>query len=206
MGKADLHTGRVEPPWARGADGASPIMKLSGGGILVCGGSHVFDLLLFLVGKPARVYTRQFRRPESDVDLMTHALFDFDGGAVGHFEGNWHPLDRIGHERDGWDEGFEISGIGGRLVLKTPIWNEPERHPPLLQFYDAASGSWTDYATDVVCPFEMAERHFLGRIAVGDQGDFDRFAGYRVDQLLETTQQSATQSQPQTIPWQDPSA
>ena len=28
-------------------------MKLSGGGILVCGGSHVFDLLLFLVGKPA---------------------------------------------------------------------------------------------------------------------------------------------------------
>ena len=52
----------------------------------------------------------------------------------------------------------------------------------------------------------MAERHFLGRIAVGDQGDFDRFAGYRVDQLLETTQQSATQSQPQTIPWQDPSA
>ena len=137
---------------------------------------------------------------------MTHALFDFDGGAVGHFEGNWHPLDRIGHERDGWDEGFEISGIGGRLVLKTPIWNEPERHPPLLQFYDAASGSWTDYATDVVCPFEMEERHFLGRIAVGDQGDFDRFAGYRVDQLLETTQQSATQSQPQTIPWQDPSA
>ncbi|MGI5869364.1 MAG: Gfo/Idh/MocA family protein [Kiritimatiellia bacterium] len=201
---ANLHTGAtIGAPWGRGADGVSSIMKLSGGGILVCGGSHIFDLLLFLVGKPQRVYARQFHRPESDVDIMTHALFDFEDGGIGHFEGNWHPLNRVGCQRDGWDEGFEISGVGGRLVLKTPVWNEPERHPPLLRFHDAADGSWTDYSTDIVCPFEMAERHFQGQIAKGEQGDFDRYVGYRVDQLLETTQQSATQGQPLDIPWAD---
>jgi predicted dehydrogenase len=204
VGKANLHTGKVEPTWAKGEDGASPIMKLSGGGILVCGGSHIFDLLLFLVGKPSRVYARQFRRPESDVDLMTHAMFDYASGAVAHFEGNWHPLDRIGYQRNGWDEGFEIGGTGGRLVLRTPLWNEPERNAPLLRFYDAASGTWSDHATDIVCPFEQAERHFLARLALGEQGAYDRYVGYRVDQLLETTQRSATENRPLEIPWADP--
>lgn len=208
VGKLNLHTGELGSTWAHGADGgASPIMKLSGGGILVCGGSHIFDLLLFLVGKPSRVYARQFRRPDSDVDLMTHALFDFDGGAVGHFEGNWHPLDRIGYQRSGWDEGFEISGTGGRCVLQTPVWNEPERNPPLLRFYDAETGAWTDYGTDVACPFEQAERYFLSQLAKGEQGAaHDRYVGYRVDQLLETTQRSATENRPLDIPWADPRA
>jgi myo-inositol 2-dehydrogenase/D-chiro-inositol 1-dehydrogenase len=204
VGKANLHTGKVESTWAKGADGASPIMKLSGGGILVCGGSHVLDLLLFLVGKPSRVYARQFRRPESDVDLMTHALYDYDSGAVCHFEGNWHPLDRIGYQRSGWDEGFEISGTEGRLVLQTPVWNEPERNPPLLRFYDGATGTWTDYGTDVACPFEQAERHFLGQLAKGEQGSHDLYVGYRADQLLDTTQRSSTENRPLDIPWADP--
>lgn len=204
VGKLNLHTGTVASTWARGADGgASPIMKLSGGGILVCGGSHIFDLLLFLVGKPSRVYARQFRRSESDVDLMTHALFDFESGAVGHFEGNWHPLDRIGYQRSGWDEGFEISGTEGRLVLQTPVWNEPERNPPLLRFYDGVTGAWTDVATDVACPFECAERHFLAQLAKSEQGFHDRYVGYRTDQLLETAQRSATENRPLDIPWAD---
>ncbi len=181
-------------------------MRLSGGGILVCGGSHIFDLLLFLVGKPSRVHARQFRRPDADVDLMTHALLDFDGGAVGHFEGIWHPLDRIGYQRSGWDEGFEISGTEGRLVLRTPVWNEPERNAPLLRFHDARSGTWSDHATDTVCPFEQAERHFLERLTLGEQGGYDRYVGYRVDQLLETTQRSATENRPLDIPWADPQA
>ena len=74
----NMHTGPILPAWTRGADGKSPIMRMAGGGVLVCGGSHIFDLLLYLVGKPKRVYARQLRRRDSDLYLMTHALFDLD--------------------------------------------------------------------------------------------------------------------------------
>ena len=37
---------------------------------------------------------------------------------------NWHPLTKIGYQGRGWDEGFEISGVNGRLILQTPVWDD----------------------------------------------------------------------------------
>ena len=202
VGRSDLHTGPLAPPWTGAPGSPSRLMTLAGGGILVCGGSHIFDLLLFLVGKPQRVYARQLRRDGSDLDMMTHALFDLGGGSFGHFEGNWHPLHRIGYQSSGWDEGFEINGVNGRLVLETPVWNEPERNAPRLRHYDNAACTWTEYATDVVCPFGQAERHFLAQLARDEQGDYDRYVGYRTDLLLETTQRSATEGRPLEVTWE----
>lgn len=198
----DIHTGPVLAAWARGADGKSPIMRMAGGGVLICGGSHIFDLLLFLVGRPKRVYATQLHRQESDLDLMTHALFDLAGGGAAHFEGNWHPLHRVGYQKRGWDEGFEISGVNGRLVLETPIWNQPEHDAATLRHYDNATGAWTDYSFDIVCPFGQAERHFLSQIARGEQGPQDRYTGYRADYLLEATQRSASKQQPVDLAWE----
>lgn len=202
-GRHDLHTGEV-PPFFRPQppDGKSPVMRMAGGGILVCGGSHIYDLLLYLVGKPTRVYARQLRRPEADCDFMTHAVMDLPGGAVAHFEGNWHPLYRIGYQKRGWDEGFEINGVGGRLVLETPVWDQPEHDAPRLRFYDNTSGEWTEYSFDIVCPFAQAERFFLAQIEKGDQGEQDRYTGYRVDYLLEMTQRSADQGRPVDLVWE----
>ncbi len=203
VGRADLYTGEIIHPWLTEADGTSRITKLSGGGILVCGGSHIFDLLLYLVGKPAGVYAHQLLREESDVDMVTHAMFDYDNDCTAHFEGNWHPHDRIGYQRDGWDEGFEINGTGGRLLLNTPLWNGSEHLSPQLRFYNAEDGTWTDYGTVPVCPFEEAEKYFCEQIVKQEQGDYDRYVGYRVDQLLESTQLSATENMRIPIPWQD---
>jgi predicted dehydrogenase len=175
---------------------------MAGGGVLVCGGSHIYDLLLHLVGKPSRVYARQFRREGYDVDFMTHSLFDLDGGGVGHFEGNWHPLFRIGYQNRGWDEGFEISGVNGRLILQTPIWNQPEHDAPVLKYYNNDDGTWTEYTFDIVCPFGQAERFFMGQLEKGEQGWYDRYVGYRVDNLLETTQRSADENRPLDLQWQ----
>ena len=198
----DFHTGKL-PAWVCPSGGnASPILSKSGGGILVCGGSHVFDLLMFLVGKPKSVYARGFRRSESDVDLMTHAMFDFDGGGVGHFEGNWHPLRRIGYQSSGWDEGFVISGVNGQLVLETPVWNEPERNAATLRYYNNEEGTWTDYLLPIVDPFLEAERFFQANIARGEQGTQDPYTGYRTDLLLEKTQESADGNKPVEIAWQ----
>jgi len=198
----DFHSGKL-PAWVCPSGGnPSPILSKSGGGILVCGGSHVFDLLLHLAGKPRSVYARSFRRAESDVDLMTHAMFDLESGGVGHFEGNWHPLRKIGYQQRGWDEGFIISGVNGQIVLETPVWNEPEHNAATLRYYDNTSESWTEYALPIVDPFVEAERFFLGNIACGEQGAQDPYTGYRTDLLLEKTQQSADEGTPVEITWE----
>ena len=197
----NFHTGEVPPFFRLDASGSSGIMRLSGGGILVCGGSHIFDLLLHLVSAPRRVYARQLRRAESDVDMMTHALMDFADGGAAHFEGNWHPLAAIGYQRSGWDEMFEINGVNGRIVLETPVWNEPLRNAPRLRHYDNATRTWTEYATPIVCPFERAEEFFLAQIAQNSQGDYDRLVGWRTDYLLEQTQLSATTGKAVELDW-----
>jgi len=202
-GQHDMHTGEVpgafrpSPP-----DGKSPVVRMAGGGVLICGGSHLFDLLLYLIGKPTQVYARQLRRAEADCDFMTHAVMDLPDGGVVHFEANWHPLYRIGYQNRGWEEGFEINGVGGRLVLQTPIWNQPEHDAPVLKFYDNANGQWTEFTFDIVCPFALAERFYLGQIEKGEQGDQDRYTGYRADNLLEMTQRSVDQGRPLALTWE----
>lgn len=188
----NLYTGKLEAPFGLDADGSSRIMKTAGGGILECGGSHLADMLIHLVGMPSSVYARQLRRDGSDLDLITHAMFGYDDGNTAHCECNWHPLSKIGYQGSGWDEGFEITGETGRILLETPVWNEPERNAPRLRHYDNATGNWTDYQTDIVCPFTEAERYFASRLAAGSHETwYDRLVGYRVDLLLEKTSESA---------------
>ena len=197
----NIHTGPVPAAFTPGPDGASPIMKTSGGGALICGGSHTYDLLLYLIGQPTAVYARSFIRPGHDVDFMHHALFDLPSGGFGHFEVNWHPLKKIGYEGRGWDEIIQINGVDGRLILQTPVWNEPERNPAQLRYYDNRTEQWTDFAFDAVCAFAAADRHFLQQIAAGEQGPHDRYVGYRADMLLEMSRQSAAAGQRLEIPW-----
>ena len=200
---ANLYTGEVTPPYGFDADGKSRLMKLSGGGILTCGGSHMLDLLCYLCGAPSSVYARQFRRPgKSELDIVTHAMYGYADGCNAMAEFNWHPLKRIGYQSAGWDEGFEIFGENGIVELETPYWNQPLRNPPLLRHYDDAAGTWTEYRTPLACPFEEAERSFHAWMEAGGQpAEFDRFVGYRVDQLIESTYKSAAENRPVDIPW-----
>jgi hypothetical protein len=133
---------------------------------------------------------------------MTHAMFDFEHGGVAHFEGNWHPLKKIGYQSRGWDEGFVISGVNGQLILQTPVWNEPEHNAATLRYYDNNAETWTDYSLPIVDPFVEAERFFLANIARGEQGTQDRYTGYRTDLLLEKTAQSASENRPVQITWE----
>ncbi len=200
---ADMHTGEIAGSgFAPDKDGVSSIKRLAGGGVLICGGSHITDLLLFLVGKPTMLYGRRFMREGCDVDFMFHVLMDLPEGGVVHFEANWHPLKKIGFEKRGWDEGLEISGVNGRLLLQTPVWSEPEHNAAALRYYDNNTETWTDYAFNIVNPFTEAEKHFLAQLEAGEQGEQDRYTGYRADLVLETALRSAEANQPLPLHWE----
>ncbi len=201
IGGINCHSGPIPTDMLPQTDGTSLIKKKSGGGVLICGGSHIFDLLLYLVGKPISVDSRSFTRPGLDIDLMHHAIMDLPEGGVVHFEANWHPLKRIGYQGRGWDEGFEINGVNGRIILQTPVWNEPESSPALLRYYDNEAETWTDFAFPIVNPFTEAERHFIGQIEKGEQGPQDRYTGYRTDYLLEMARRSAAEGQNISLEW-----
>lgn len=192
----NMHTGEVLSYFKPDATGVSPIVSKSGGGILVCGGSHVFDLLHFLLGNVTRVYSRSFTRPNHDADFMHHAMFDLPGGGVAHFEGNWHPLKRVGYEQNGWEETIEISGVNGRLLINLPTWDKPLRTPATLSYYDNDAEAWTEFAFDRIDPFIAAETYFQKQIAEGQQGEQDRYTGYRTDLLLALAAQSAKEGKP----------
>jgi len=201
VGGVDMHTGKPPGAFMPGPDGVSPVMKKAGGGVLICGGSHIVDLLMFLVGKPTSVFASKFQREGCDVDFMTHALMTLPEGGSVHFEANWHPLKKVGFESRGWDESFEISGVGGRIVLQTPVWNEPQHNAARLRHYDNESETWTDYEFSIVSPFAQAEKHFLAQIEKGEQGPQDRYTGYRADYLLEQIAKSANEGAPVKLEW-----
>jgi predicted dehydrogenase len=202
FGGANMHSGEIPAGVKPGPDGVSFIVKMAGGGVLICGGSHIMDLLLFLVGKPTTIDSRSFTRPGLDIDIMHHSIMDLPDGGVVHFEANWHPLKKIGYQGRGWDEGFEINGVDGRLVLQTPTWDQPETAPALLRHYHNKTETWTDYACDVVNPFVLAEKFFLSQMAKQEQGSQDRYTGYRADLLLDTCRRSAQEGRKLELKWQ----
>ena len=89
-----------------------------------------------------------------------------------------------------------------RVVLETPVWNEPEHNAATLRYYDNAAETWTEYQLPIVDPFLEAERFFLQHIDRGEQGPQDPYTGYRADLLLEVTRQSAEQGKHLQIKWE----
>jgi predicted dehydrogenase len=174
--------------------GKSAVVKNYGGGILVCGGSHVLDLICFFLGRPHRLSAAMFQPSGRDYDLLASALLETPNGVV-HFEAAAHPMKKIGHLRDGWDERIEINGTLGRLEIYSALWDQADFKDSLLVHYDDEKGTATEYRFGPVSPFERAIASYCTQIAKGQQGNHSIYTGYDVDELIETVRESAARSQ-----------
>jgi predicted dehydrogenase len=181
-------------------NGQSVIRRNYGGGILVCGGSHILDLVGFLLGRPHRLYATQFIPEGRDYDLQAAALLETANGIV-HYEALAHPLHRIGFLRDGWDERLEINGLHGRLEVFSAQWDNPYNKASLLVHSDNASGNTTEYRFDAVSPFERAVAFFCANIAAEQQGSQSPLTGYEVDELIAHIGASAEAGEALTVNW-----
>ncbi len=167
----------------------SNVVKNYGGGILVMGGSHILDLICFLLGRPSRLYSSMHYPEGSDFDVQAAALLETDNGIV-HYEALAHPLYRIGFLRDGWDERVEINGTNGRLEIYSAAWDQHEHRASMLIHYDNATGNATEYRYDTVSPFDRAIAFFCDNISKRTQGTQPITTGYDVDELISHITQS----------------
>jgi len=170
-----------------------PIRK-AGGGILVMGGSHMLDLICFLLGRPHRVYAAWETMPGRDYDAHTSVLLETTHGRV-HLDILAHPFTKTGFLRDGWDEQVEIIGAQGILHLYSPTWNQGDIKAWLLVHHDRATGNSTEYRYEPGSPFTRAVQFYLGNIAAKKQGAQSKFTGYDVDELISTISRSAREHQ-----------
>ena len=180
--------------------GISTIRKKFGGGILVCGGSHILDLVLFFLGRPHRLYAAMHVPSGRDYDLQASVLLETGNGTV-LYEALSHPLTRIGFLRDGWDEKVEISGVNGRLEIFSSAWDNFDSKSSLLVHYDNQSGQAVEYRYAPVSPFARAMAFFCGNIEKGTQGAQSRTTGYEVDELISHILLSAARHQALEIKW-----
>jgi predicted dehydrogenase len=200
---------RVHQPWgyawtnppAPSASGPSWCLANYGGGMLVMGGSHLLDLILYFLGRPQRVYGRLHVPAGSDIDVHASALMETAEHGTILFDALASTANRSGFLRDGWDEQIEIIGLQGKLTLFTSMWNQVEQKTALLIHDDDASGQRHEYRYAPDSPFERAIGRFVADIACGQQTCQTRHTGYDVDQVIASIGASAQSGQAVTIPW-----
>lgn len=163
-----------------------------GGGVLVCGGSHILDLVGHFLGRPHRLYASMHTPPGRDHDVQAAALLETANGVV-HFEALCHKLYQSGVARNGWDEQVEIHGTDGILQVYTSLWNDVTHAQSLLRHHDLATGTTTEHAFRPCSPFAKADAFFAANIAAGTQGSQGMHTGYDVDELIATIMRSAAE-------------
>jgi len=172
------------------------VVQNYGGGMLVCGGSHVLDLVMWLVGRPVRLWANAFIREGMDYDLRHTALMTLPkqgqaAGASVSFEACAHPFRTVGMGKDGWDERLEINGVDGRLDIYTVTWDRSEKAPALLVHLDNTTGHATEYRFPSVNSFHAEMAWFARCIREGRQGYPDAHDGYAVDEVIAHITRSA---------------
>jgi predicted dehydrogenase len=167
------------------------VLENYGGAVLKCAGSHMLDMTMHLLGRPASVMASIDHVSGSLFDRRASAVFELAGGAAVQFEACLHSLGRIGMERNGWEEWIEITGTRGRLKLSTVMWDHPLNNGLILEHYDEATGTLSEHRFPPVNPFDLelaAFNHALSsrtRIAPNEDD------GYAVDSLIHAMETSA---------------
>jgi len=195
--------------WTAEFDGASTSASMRrsySGGVLVCAGSHILDLLHWFAGRPTQVVGAVNIREGMDVDRQANAMLWLEGGAIAHFEACGHPYKYAGYERNGWDERLEINTINGRLDLYTVTWNRPDRNGALLVHLDNRTGQTVEYRYPQVNPFDVEMAEMVRRFSAGESALPSAWDGYVVDELIATILESARQQRILPMIYQDRAA
>lgn len=185
-------SGDAPPDWA---------IERYGGAVMKCAASHLIDLTLSFLGRPASLYAYVDYVPGTNFDRKATALFEYETGLVVSFEAATHPLKRIGYERNAWDEFVQINGVNGRLELYPVMWDHPENNAALLVHYDNETETSTEYRFPALNPFNIEIAYFTDCLARREQGHPDVIDGFNVDYIIEMMAESTRRRAPIALDW-----
>jgi predicted dehydrogenase len=154
-----------------------------GGGVLVHSGSHMLDLMRFLVGDPVSVDAKCHRI--KGMDFYNTAYFQMASDFTMFFESSWLDLQNLGVRNNGWDEKIEITGERGRLELFTMWWTRPDEEVPFVRFYSADDNETHEIYPPTQNAFEQEVVSFVRSVESGKQGAPDVHDGYMVQAIID---------------------
>lgn len=162
-----------------------------GGGVLVCGGSHIMDQIHFFCGVPTACCGKLDILPGTSFDRDANAMFFFENGAVAHFEAYWHEYRRGGFEQNGWDEETVINCTDCVVTVKTPLWHKPEYNAARVSFMDAVSGEYQEFRYEAENAFTLHSIDEVKRFENGEAPAVDGWDGYIADMMIDAVKESS---------------
>jgi predicted dehydrogenase len=174
-----------------------------GGAILKCAGSHMLDMTMHFLGRPETVFANIDYFPNTDFDRRVTSIMSFSDNVVATFETIPHNLQKIGYERNSWDEKIEINGVNGRLEISTVMWDSPENNGALLVYYDNETKTSTEYRFDAVNPFDIEVKAIVKAVIERKQINPDVVDGFNVDVLISAMKKSNDKKAAVKIDWRN---
>lgn len=167
----------------------------SGGGILTHSGSHLIDVMRFLLGEPVRVDARVHEAPDvPGLDLATQALIDLENGVSVHFSAISAPAAILGHSGEGWEEIVDVTGTRGRVRLSSPNWQGTA--PCLLTLQMIGELETRTFRPEAGSQWAAESRAFLAAVATRRPASPGVIDGYRVDAVLAALYASGRRKAP----------
>ena len=172
----------------------------SGGGILTHSGSHLIDVMRFLLGEPIRVDARVHYAPDvPGLDQATQALIDLESGATVHLAAISTPAPGLGHTGEGWEETVEVIGSTGRVRLSSPNWQGTA--PCLVTIQVSGDCQARTLFPKRDSQWEAEMRAFLDAVESRRAPSPDVGDGYRVDEILAALYASGQLRAPIDMQW-----
>lgn len=170
----------------------------SGGGILTHSGSHLIDVIRFLLGEPSRVDARVRDAPDTPgLDQSTQALIDLANGLSVQFSTVSAAAPLLGHTSEGWEETVEVIGEGGRLRLSSPNWQGTAPCLVTLQRYGEREAR--TFLPNAGNQWEAEMHAFLDAVTSRRPAAPGVVDGYRVDEVLAALYASGQRRAPVEI-------
>ena len=182
LGKVNFVTAHQCQNWYSGKEGRwREILSLSGGGQLNDSGSHLLDILLWILEASPKEVFALMEYYDSEVDIMSALTIKFDNGALCNISVVGHAVGRMHEDFTIWMEEGTIFVRDGKIYVE----KQDER--------------MTEVSADQLPEGGEKDRAFLDLIQGKAENRVDASNGLRVIQLSKAAWKSAETGQPVSV-------
>jgi predicted dehydrogenase len=182
LGKVNFATAHQCQNWYRGTKGRwRQVLALSGGGQLNDSGSHLLDILLWILEASPKEVFAMMEYYDSEVDILSALTIRFDNGALCNISVVGHAIGRMHEDFTIWMEDGTIFVRDGRIYV------------------EKQGEQMAEVTADELPKGGEKDRAFLDLIQGKAENQVPASNGLRVIQLSEAAWKSADTSQPVSV-------